>query len=699
MRKMKRTVVAAFCLCSAFVITPAHVTLRAQDKGVEQTVRIQETGEEDDTYKCGDYATWSFDQSTKTLTIEGKGRIEQVEEWDKLGIKKIVIKKGIKCIGTDSFEQLDDLEEVVIPDSVKAIRYGAFAYCKKLKKFEIPSGVETLSTFSFYRTGCEKVTVPKTVKNMGSYVFSECHKLKEAQFLADCSAYGDFQGCISLSKVSVNCTEISNRMFAGCKSLTKIELMKPVKKIGYSAFERTGLTQFKIPSSVTSISWGVFNRCKDLEKLTIGKGVKGITHGFEGSGHKNLTVILEEGTRIVPKGLFRYSDVKKVVLPSTIKEIGSYAFANMTMDSIKLPASVTEIGSYAFADSDISSVAIPDRVKMIRYKTFYKCQKLKRVKFGKRVWRIGESAFQGCRSLNEVTIPGTVKTIGYCAFKQSGLKKVVIPDGVVNIEYWAFHECSKLRSVTIGKTAKMIKHNAFVECKNLTSIKVNPSNKAYTTQGGVLYNKSMSKLISCPAGKKGTFTVNKKVRSFSDYAFYGCKYLKAFKVEDGNRHISTHDGIIYNKAQTELLCVPIGKRGNIVIPRGVKFIKEYAFQNSKASNVKFPNTLKTIGRCAFEECYNLKEITIPSSVKTISEAAFWECTNLVRVNFKEGVKTIKANAFYECSGLRIVKIPNSVKKIAGNAFYGCKYAITIYCEKYSYANDYAKRHYIDVKYI
>lgn len=650
MSYIKRTAFAAFCATAALVLTPDATSVQAVcNQKMEQTVTIQKV---DNT--CGNQATWSFDEKTGTLTISGKGEVKYCAQWNKLKPKKLVIKEGITSV--DSF---------------------TFSGMKTIKEISLPKSLRTLDYYCFSRVGVERITIPETIKYIGSDAFSNCYQLKEVVYRGPSDAGFCFEGCTNLEKVTYDSKEVAAYMFYCCKNLKQIKFEQPIKCIRSGAFTRTGLTTFRIPESVTKVGSGAFEGCGKLKQMTFTKGMKVIPAGILGTNGKNIKIVIEEG----------------------VTHIAKKAFENLAVEEVKIPSTVVDIGCRAFAKTKIKKVQLPDKVKLIRKNVFYHCRNLEQVKLGKKVWRIGESAFEGCTSLKSVSIPSRTRTVGYRAFYGSGLEKVSLGKGVKFVEYWAFQNCRHLKNVNIGSTAKMIRNNAFADCPRLKTIQVNKKNPYFSTKNGVLYNKSQTSLLSCPAGKAGTFMIEKKVKTLNKYSFYGCRKLKAFKVEQGNRSFSEKDGMLYNARKNELVGVPIGKQGVIKVPYGVTKIGDYAFQNSKAKRITLPGSLKTIGFCAFEYCNQIKSITIPASVKTISEGAFWECEKLRSVEVQYGVKKIQHDAFYQCKKLSAIKIPASVTSISVNAFSDCYGGVTIYCKKDSYAETYAQDNDIRSKYI
>ena len=145
-------------------------------------------------------------------------------------------------------------------------------------------------------------------------------------------------------------------------------------------------------------------------------------------------------------------------------------------------------------------------------------------------------------------------------------------------------------------------------------------------------------------------------------------------------------------------------------------ISEGAFANSPITSVTIPNSIKTIGHGAFENCQNLTttfhtgdlaswceidfegwtsnpmqythnlylnipgttfaeevkgDIVIPNTVDTIHSHAFMGATSFTSVTIPNSVTSIGYSAFYGCSSLTSITIPNSVTSIGGYAFAGC----------------------------
>lgn len=271
---------------------------------------------------------------------------------------------------------------------------------------------------------------------------------------------------------------------------------------------------------------------------------------------------------------------------------------------------VTHDGSYNNTGAGYSGVVIIPGIIEINGITYSVCG-------------IGIRAFSNCPALTSVTIPDGVTSIGGNAFLGcTGLTSIFIPDGVT--------------SISIG---------AFMSCTSLTEIIINENNPNYASIDGVLFNKTYTELMACPAGKAGIYNIPEGVISVCDGAFYSCTGLTS-----------------------------------VTIPGGVTSIGNLAFWGCNGlTSVSIPASVTFIGTAAFCGCSGLTSITIPEGVTSISEGTFWACTGLTSVTIPEGVTSIGGGAFYGCTGLTSVNISASVTSIRPFAFDGCTALNRVIC--------------------
>ncbi len=156
------------------------------------------------------------------------------------------------------------------------------------------------------------------------------------------------------------------------------------------------------------------------------------------------------------------------------------------------------------------------------------------------------------------------------------------------------------------------------------------------------------------------------------------------------------DGMYYNivSASDKTCSVTHGDEkyiGDVIIPEAVTYkgrtlsvvaIGEYAFENcSELKSITIPNSATEIGYSAFEGCKAITSITIPNSVTKIGSSAFYGCTALTTVKLPNSLTAINSYLFENCSSLESIMIPNSVTEIESSAFKGCSAleSITIPC--------------------
>ena len=293
-----------------------------------------------------------------------------------------------------------------------------------------------------------------------------------------------------------------------------------------------------------------------------------------------------------------------------LEELPANAFREkQSLTSVKLPKTLKIIGGQAFASCyNLTSITIPDSVTEIGDWAFYYCSSLTSITIPDGVTSIGEYAFHFCDNLTSVTIPDSVTTIGKQAFFGcSSLTSITIPDSVTTIGDSAFYGCHSLTSVTIGNGVKSIGISAFVHCHSLTSI-----------------------------------TIPDSVTMIGSGAFEGCSNLSAF----------------YGKlASSDNRCLIVDGCLTAFAPAGLTFYT-------------IPNSITSIGICAFSQCSGLTRITIGNNVKSIGNGAFYLCSNLIYINCRaQTPPSVGINAFSNVNASATLYVPTG-SKAAYAAAYG-----------------------------
>lgn len=121
-----------------------------------------------------------------------------------------------------------------------------------------------------------------------------------------------------------------------------------------------------------------------------------------------------------------------------------------------IPEGVTEIEPRVFSCCDIESVEFPDSLRIIGEGAFSHCDKLKSIKFGNGIEKIGSQnddegcSFAYCTELEEIEFPPSLKYLGQNAFYGcKNLRRVRFNDGLMVIDKDAFNYCTNLKEVTL----------------------------------------------------------------------------------------------------------------------------------------------------------------------------------------------------------------------------------------------------------
>ncbi|MCL2218732.1 MAG: leucine-rich repeat domain-containing protein [Chitinispirillia bacterium] len=253
------------------------------------------------------------------------------------------------------------------------------------------------------------------------------------------------------------------------------------------------------------------------------------------------------------------------------------------------------------------------------------------VTIGNGVTHVGSFAFLFCDNLTSVTFGRDVLVIGYGAFWGTGLTSLTLPNSLIEIEKFAFANSTSLISVTIPQSVRSIGSNlnALDNSPRLTSINVDKGNRNYSSVDGMLFNKKGDKLLIYPCGKGSTYTIPANVISILS-PFDNCAGLTDIFADESNMKFTSAGGVLFNKDMTRLERYPEGKHGSAyTIPDGVTEIYVGAFyQCTGLTSVTIPNSVVEISTGAFSYCTSLTSITISNNMAKIGTNAFLGCTGL-----------------------------------------------------------------------
>lgn len=545
----------------------------------------------DDNNKCGENLTWEFKGGT--LSIDGTGDMYDYSE-------DYLAPWSEHCV---------EITNVTISDGVTSIGSYAFCYCS-VKSITLPFGLKHIGSSAFSNCpNIQQINIPDSVEYIDPYAFSCCKGLHTVQLPA-------------------SLTLISEELFAECDNLRNLSIPGSVTEIGANAFLRcTAFILEKLPAGIKSIGAAAFANCGNIESLA---------------------------------------------LPGTLESIGEAAFNGTAIDKASFagtPERWTAIGG------DACCIA-QDKIDFLEHtcnfsgswqydthKHWQQCACGKTQNEGAHTGTgdacsvcgaalsaaldsgsIGDGLSWSLSRSGVLTISGSGKMPDFSSVANAApwdkqkdkIQSVVIESGVQSISGGAFSGCTALEKVSISDTVTQIDLNAFGGCTSLAAFEVAEGNKAFSSDGGVLFSAD-KELLRCPVGKSADYTVPSGTVAIAGGAFKDCAKLES-----------------------------------LVIPDSVISIGESAFENCAAlKRITLPKNITKLEASCFSGCAALAEIALPDNVKTLGEKVFSGCAALKSVKIPAEVTVIPTEAFSGCSSLESIAIPKNVSHINERAFDGC----------------------------
>jgi len=161
--------------------------------------------------------------------------------------KDVIIPNNVTSIGERAFDGAWEITSVTIPNSVTSIGNLAFTY-SSLKSVTIGSGVTSINRQDFPGYFAS-ITVDANNPNFSSVGGILYNKAKTEILLVPRGITGN------------------------------VTIPNGVTRIGYQAFDGTGITSVTIPNSVTSIESVAFGGCGSLTSITLGSNITSIESG------------------------------------------------------------------------------------------------------------------------------------------------------------------------------------------------------------------------------------------------------------------------------------------------------------------------------------------------------------------------------------------------------------------------------------
>ena len=224
--------------------------------------------------------------------------------------------RDITTIG--GFNVLTTLKRIVLPDGVITIAPNAFRGCSNLQEIIIPYGVATIGSGAFTLCDLRRIVIPASVKRIENGAFLENFLLADIELPeAPIEEIGYY--AFRDTKWWANYCADEKNIFGNTVY---------IYDIAYQAVS-LDITECTIKEGTRMIADRAFAYCSKLQKAHIPNGVESI--GYE---------------------TFYECDLKKVVIPKSVKRIGRSAFSTNTwLTEVELPETIEEIGAFAFGST------------------------------------------------------------------------------------------------------------------------------------------------------------------------------------------------------------------------------------------------------------------------------------------------------------------------------------------------------------
>lgn len=710
-----------------------------------------------------------------TTDYEEYNIIKYLGEQKQVIIPELFNGKPVTSIGSLAFYR-KEIETIDLPNSLEDIAFGAFFNVSQLKEIVFPSAIKEIKTGTLVECDqIERIVLPDGLEKCDFGAFVDLPSIKEIiidegnehyQTLDGVLFNGDMTALLLYPAKKPNPSyivpegilEIGMAAFSSASDLQSVTLPESLRYIYASAFSDSGLENIYIPKNIEYIGASAFARM-----------------AYDYNNLQSVVFAPDIVLKTIDMNAFRYSLIEEISLPSSLQTIGIGAFENcnnlaqivfeegigiesladnlfskcQALESIILPESVIEIGKAAFADCiNLKNISITQSNKIINDRAFSSCSSLNSVFLPSGTEKIGERAFENCTGLTQIVLPSQVKELEtdilrgcisltevnlpyivsqeksymqyYFGVSNMGLsaslkkvtvsadfsqlpdrifencldiEEILLPQTVSVIGEAAFGNCSKLSLVNLSDSIFAIGKDAFRNCISLGEITLPAALQSIgecafavygyeeTNTTEILINSSNVLqeigLRAFDSSKiKGNLTFGSQLNSISDYAFFQCNSIQNVVINNNNALIGKN--VFQNCQNIKSMTVPL--KNNYVMDTN-SYLGYYFGGGDYYANFTVPASLTTVNIIsgiqkipdyAFYYCNRITNISLPNGINSIGNYAFYECNALVGVeSASKNIDTVGNFAFYRCQSLPIIDFSSSLHSIGESAFEEC----------------------------
>lgn len=419
-----------------------------------------------------------------------------------------------------------DMTDLVIPSTV---RYNNVTYAvvalydnrynqNKVRTLTLPRTLRHINDWglSDYRAITD-LEIPANVERMGNNIVYNCPKLQRIKINAevpptlgslDNESYSDERAYIKITipRESFHAYRLVSAwktdrtvLIGGDEGVTVSTGKIAAGDLGHVVIEEASYLQevnkLIIEGELNSDDWSKIKQMTNLTELDLSKALIDEIPSYAFSGRWAIEkVLLPPTLKKIGTYAFQKTSLTSVNIPDNVETIEVYAFSNARqLQELHLPDSLTSLGRYAFEECrSLRTVKIPTKLKEIPWYAFHNCSSLQSVELHDSITGIGDYAFRNC-DLREITLPKSTTWVGgYAFYGNANLSKVTLNEGLVDIWTYAFQNTA-IDTLNCPSTLRNIYSNAFRDCTNLRQINLNEG--LTRIESGALANNKATEIV------------------------------------------------------------------------------------------------------------------------------------------------------------------------------------------------------------
>ena len=639
------------------------------------------------------------------------------------GLTSVTIPDSMTSIGGGAFSGCSGLTSVTIPSSVTSIGGGAFSGCTSLTSVAIPSSVTEIGGSAFSGcTGLTSVTIPDSVTSIDGYAFSGCDSLTDVYYAgtaADWAKISISEGNEDLTSAALRCAPASLSApsvtggndsqgrpmlkWNAVSGAAKYEVYRARSKNGdyikYSTVTGTNYTNTSYIENGNTYYYkvraldanGTAGPWSDVVAVTcrLGLTAPSVTGGNDSQGRPTLKWNAVTGA------------AKYEVYRARSKDGDYIKYSTVTGTSYTNISYIENGNTYYYKVRALDANGTAGAWSSIVSVTYKQTLSAPTV--------TGGNDSQGRPTLKWKAVTGAAKYEVYRARSRSG-------------EYIKY---STVTGTSYTNTSYIENGNTYYY--KVRALKSDGTAGAWSSVVSVTYKQTLSApTVTGGNDAQGRPTLKwnavsgaakyevYRARSLNgDYIKYstvtGTSYTNTSYIENGNTYYykvralksdgtagawSSIVAVTYRKPAAATVASgkcgdsaawKLDAEGTLTIS-GTGRMYDYEWPADRGGTTppwlanKYRDSIRAlrveqgityIGRCAFDSCGNLSDVTLPTSLRIIGPWAFNDCTALRSIQLPEGLTTIKEDAF-KAAGLVSITFPSTLRELRNCAFMNCE---------------------------